>query len=298
MNFSRASNTIKAYEHGWKKFARWCSEAGRIPLPATPSTVLDFATCRIESGHYRLSTIRTEMHSIQFRHVQNGVESPVDHRVKELLRNASRKLRERPRGKRALTPNHLRTICETLESDPTVMAKRDHAMLLLGFAAGWRRSEIVSLDVTDIRFDEGRMLVQLGASKMDQDGSHGRTVSIPPGQNPVTCPVAAVRSWLTVRGNWQGPLFCRCDCNGRMLRKGILGYTVNLRLKHYLTEIGENSTAYGAHSLRSGMATAAAEAGATEASIMQRGGWKSISMVLRYVRPVRAFRVDPLAGVL
>jgi site-specific recombinase XerD len=142
MKYSRAKNTIKAYDHGWKKFTRWCAEFGKNALPAEPATVLDFVTCRVEQGNYRLGTIRNELHSIQFQHGQNSLESPVDKSVRDLVRSAARKLREQPRGKRALTPAHLKAIGKSLRGDDSAMAKRDHAMVLLGFAVGWRRSEL------------------------------------------------------------------------------------------------------------------------------------------------------------
>lgn len=184
MKYTRAPNTVKSYEHGWRNFTRWCTDAGRVPLPATAATVLDFVTWRIELGRYRLSTIRTEIAGIQYRHMTEAFATPVDQPVKILLRVAARKLQERPRGKRALTAKHLRAICSALENDPSPMAKRDHALVLLGFASGWRRSELARLALTDLWFDGGdAMEIQLGASKTDQSAVRGRRISIPPGQS-------------------------------------------------------------------------------------------------------------------
>lgn len=299
MKYTRARNTVKTYEHCWQRFARWCSDAGRDPLPATPATVLDFATWRIELGRYRLSTIRTEIASIQYRHVTEAFATPVDQPIKVLLRVAARKLQETPRGKRALTAQQLRKICSALEHDPSRMAKRDHAMVLLGFASGWRRSELTRLGLTDLWFDGGEaMEIQLGASKTDQSGVRGRRVSIPPGQIPVTCPIKALRAWLAVRGSWQGPLFCALDCGHGIVRKGISGVTINLRLKRLLAAAGENPAAYGAHSLRAGMITSSAENGADVTVIMQRTGQRSVQTVMRYIRPAVPFKADPLKGVL
>jgi integrase len=299
MQYARSKNTVKAYEHSWQKFALWCAESGRAPLPAAPATVLDFLTWRIEQGRYRLSTIRSEMFGIQFQHARNLLENPVDKSVKDLIRSAARKLREQPRGKRALTPAQLQRICEALKKDNSPIAKRDLATTLLGFAAGWRRGELVSLALTDVWFEENRMIVQLGASKTDQAGTLGRRVSIPQGQRAATCPVRAMRAWLTVRGDWQGPLFCRCNRTGDLRKgKGIGGETVNLRLKSNLSALGENAAASGAHSLRAGMITSAAENGADVTLIMQRTGQRSVQTVMRYIRPVAPFRKDPLKGVL
>lgn len=298
MSFARAKNTIKAYNHTWLTFESWCDEAGRQSLPASTETVLDFVTFLLEAGRYRLSTIAIIVYSIKFRHLEEQLKNPVNDDVRSLLRSAGRKLKQRPRCKRAITPKHLRQIGEALLDDSSPMARRDHAMVLLTFAAGWRRSEVVSLSISDLWFEDSRMFVQLGSSKTDQEGRYGRQVAIPPGQHEATCPVRAMRTYLAARGNWQGPLFCRFNRKGEVLRKGITGYTLNNRLKLLLTTIGENSAPFGAHSLRSGMITSSAENGADAILIMQRTGQRSVQTVLRYIRPVAPFRADPLAGVL
>lgn len=131
MQYTRARNTVKSYEHCWRSFTRWCTDAGCTPLPATPATVLDFVTSRIELGRYRLSTIRIEIAGIQYRHMIEAFATPVDQPIKTLLRVAARKLQEGPRGKRALTAQHLRTICSALENDSSPMAKREARATLL-----------------------------------------------------------------------------------------------------------------------------------------------------------------------
>jgi site-specific recombinase XerD len=298
MQYSRSKNTVKGYKHGWRKFTHWCEASGHAPLPASPATVLDFVAQRVHERRYRLSTIRTELYSIQFEHVRQSLDSPINQQVRTLVRTVARKLRERPRGKRALTRAHVHTIAEALMKDDSLMARRDHAIFLLGVASGWRRDELVSLALSDIWFEGDNLTVQLGASKTDQDGRRGRRIIIPPGQFPATCPVQATRRWLTARGKWQGALFCRCARGGAVIRKGISGCTLNLRLKYLLAAAGENPAAYGAHSMRAANVTLSAENGADVAAIMQRTGQRSVQTVMRYIRPVAPFRKDPLAGVL
>ena len=299
MKYTRAENTVRTYEYGWRKFTRWCEAAGHASLPAAPETVLDYITCRIDLGSLRLSTIRTEIHSIQYRHVREDLESPVNHSVKLLFRTAARKLRERPRGKRALRPDTLRAICAALDSDRGAAARRDQALVLVGFTSGWRRSELAELAVEDLWFEsDDSMQLQLGASKSDQSGAQGRRISIPRGQCAATCPIRAVRAWLEIRGDWRGPLFCAVDPAGAVQRRGISGVTINLRLKRLLAAAGENPVPYGAHSLRVGMITSSAENGADVASIMQRTGQRDVQTVMRYIRPVAPFKTDPLKGIL
>lgn len=279
-------------------FSAWCAQADRTHLPASPETVLDYVAARVQSGRNRLATIHNQVFAVQHWHRDAGYPSPVTPEVRELMRNARRKLKERPQGKRALTPDHLRRICELLLARGSNVAKRDHAMILFAFACGWRRSEVVSLLLGDLRFDDEHMIVELGASKTDQDAARGRIVSIPAGKYELTCPTSAMRAWLSVRGNWRGPLFCCCDTGDAIVRRGLAGTVFNKRLKRLLEEIGENAAPYGAHSLRTGMVTTSAENGADVTVIMQRTGHRSVQTIMRYVRPATVFRADPLAGVL
>ena len=108
----------------------------------------------------------------------------------------------------------------------------------------------------------------------------------------------SLKAWLKVRGSWPGPLFCPVDRYGNMRERGLKGDTICERLHMALERIGEDPAKYGAHSLRVGMVTAGTENGANLAAIMQRTGHKSVTTVLRYVRPAQAFQGDPLAGLL
>ena len=221
--------------------------------------------------------------------------------VRELIGNAARHLRESPRGKKALTPRQLRQMAEALARDPAPIARRDHAMILLCFAAGWRCSEILSLTFDDVRFDaEDRLWIALGASKTDQAGTEGREICLPRGAYASTCPVTVLRAWLDARGSWPGALFCGVTGrDGRHLRpEAIRRLAFSVRLKRLLTEIQENPAPYGTHSLRAGMITSAVENGADALLIMQRTGQKSLATVLRYVRPAQTARANPLAGLL
>lgn len=301
MQSSRARNTIRAYKHSWGIFLRWCDSAGRNPLPAEPDTIALFVVWSIEERHYRLETIRTNVSAIRAMHKDTRYPSPVNDAVRELMVSAARQLREAPAGKLALPPEYVRSMCEIFLEKRTLWDLRDHAMVLLGFASGWRRSELVSVRVQDVSFVRRGMRVRLGASKTDQDGSEGREIGIPFGREDITCPVKAMRAWLHVRGRRDGPLFAPISLSrgvGVIAERALCPEVVNIRLQRALTLIGKDASVYGAHSLRSGMVTASAENGADLPAIMQRTGHKSIEMVLRYVRPARAFRSDPLAGVL
>lgn len=293
---NKAANTEAAYRSAWRLFCRWCLDAGRVSLPATPETVSLYVMALLES-RYRLQTIRVRLAGLADRHVAGGFATPVDDTVRLLLSNAARTLRERSQGKAAITIDHVRRVAALCRSGDA-KSVRDHAIFMAGFALGWRRSELSSLDAADVSFRGSRgVVVSLGASKTDQVG-RGRVVVLPCGACALTCPVRALRSWMDVRGGWRGPLFCRFDGQRRMLRARLGASAVCLVIQDLLRAIGEDASAYGAHSLRAGMVTAAAENGSGEVAIMQRTGHRSVATVLEYVRPAQGFRVDPLAGVL
>ncbi len=297
MDCAKAKNTIKAYNAAWKIFDRWCTTAKESCLPASSETVSLFVVWAIFVRAYRLNTVRSTLAAISNKHHSARLESPVSLGVRKLVSNAARKLREKRGGKRALTPSQLLQISQVADHGRTISI-RDRAMFFMGFAPGWRRSEIVSLDLSDVHFTDQGIMLSLGASKTDQDGSEGRYVGIAYGENKDMCPVLALKRWIEVRGSWPGPLFCRVNRYGHVIKSGLAGDTVNDRIKLALLSIGEDPTQFGAHSLRSGFVTAVAQAGASEIAIMQSTGIKHMSTLLRYVRPARAFRANPMRGVL
>jgi len=298
MSHERAARTVSAYRHGWARFCNWCSAAGRDPLPASSETLCLYVAACIDEG-LRLASVRLYLSAIRHVHVQGKFECPVgrDSEVRRLMDGAARALRERPAGRAPLTPAQVRSMSVWLVRSRSPMAARDRAVIVLGFALGWRGSELSSLDLSDVSFTDRGLRVRLGASKTDQQGK-GREAAIPYGRRAVTCPVRVLRAWIDVRGRWPGPLFPAARAN-RSIGTGRLSCdAVCAIVKRTLDAIGEDASSFGSHSLRAGMATSGAENGASEIAIMQRGGWKNIHTVLRYVRPAQAFRADPLAGVL
>jgi len=297
MSAKKARNTEVAYAHAWKVFCQWCVAAGRPSLPASSETVSLYVASLLEGGlHVR--TVRVKLAGIADRHAAALHPNPVTPEVRALVVNASRLLRQVSRPKRAVTIELVARVA-ALDLTSCVRDERDRAMFLFLFALGWRRGELASLNLGDVDFVGRRgVIVRLGASKTDQAGK-GRVVSVPYGSLPQVCPVLALRRWLDLRGSWRGPLFCSVNAVGTALvRCRVSGQVVCEAVQRLLARVGEDPAAYGAHSLRSGMITAAAEAGAGEIQIMQRTGQRSIGTVLAYVRPAQAFRSDPLAGVL
>ena len=291
-----APNTRSAYRSAWRAFSIWCETAGLQALPATARTVQDFSTWCFSFG-YRLETVSLRIRAIAHYHRSAGYEAPIDRELQRHMADAKRHLKERPGGKAALTYELLRRMVGRLGD--TRLGCRNRAMLLLGFACGWRRSEVVSLEYRDVRFVPRGMEIWLGASKTDQIGA-GRLVGIEPGRRALTCPVRALREWLAVRGHWEGPLFVKFTPWRELVREPLSprGVVLYEMVKKLAAAVGEDAKRYGAHSLRAGMITEAARHGASESAIMQRTGHRSSQTLRRYIRPATAFDFNPLAGVL
>jgi integrase len=172
---------------------------------------------------------------------------------------------------------------------------RDRALILVGFAAALRRSELVSLDVGDLTFVDDGVVVRLGKSKTDQLGA-GREIPVVFGANRLTCPVRALRDWVAASGIVAGPLFVGVRC-GRLTGKRLGGGEVTRIWRRRAEAAGIASGAFSGHSLRSGLATAAARAGKSAASIRATTGHRSDAMLSRYIRRGTLFQDVASAGV-
>jgi integrase len=161
-------------------------------------------------------------------------------------------------------------------------------LLLIGFAGAFRRSELVALDVADLKFQEEGLLITLRRSKTDQEGA-GRPVAIPDGTHADTCPVRALRSWLDSAAISDGPVFRPIRKGGSVTCIRLTGHAVASIIKKYARKAGLPFEVFSGHSLRAGFVTSAARAGEPERRIMRQTGHKSIEMVLRYVRQANAF---------
>ena len=160
---------------------------------------------------------------------------------------------------------------------------RDRALLLVGFAGAFRRSELVSLDVDDLDFTEEGLVVTLRRSKTDQEGE-GRRVGVPFGSNPTTCPVRSMKAWLEASAITDGPVFRSVNRHGQLQAQRLTSQSVALVVKRYAEVCGLDRHAFAGHSLRAGFATVAARNGANERSIMNQTGHKSLTIVRRYIR--------------
>jgi integrase len=181
----------------------WCGVRSVSALPAEPHTVAAYLA---ELAHTdRPATIARKLAAIAVAHRDAGFDSPTSHgMVGRTLTGIRRQKGTAPNQKAALLVNDLRRILAPLTD--SLLDVRDRAILLLGFGAALRRSELVGLHVDDLRFEEEGLVVTLRRSKTNPEG-RTETIAVAYGSGPTTCPVRAVRRWLAAAGIDEGPVF-------------------------------------------------------------------------------------------
>ena len=288
-----AANTRRAYRADWRDFSAWCDRNHRAPLPALPETVAVYLAAL--AGHRKTSTIGRRLSAIAQAHRTAGLDSPTgEAAVRQVLAGIRRRHGTRQVGKEAAVTADVRAMAGTLgESLP---GRRDRALLLLGFAGAFRRSELVALDANDVTSTRDGLVVAVRRGKTDQEGA-GREVGIPYGSTPATCPVRAVADWLEQSGIVEGALFRPIDRHGTLRPRRLTDQSVALVVKRAALAAGLNPALYAGHSLRSGLATAAAQAGVSERAIMEQTGHKSLPVVRRYIRRGSLFTENAAAKV-
>ena len=283
---SKAENTLRGYRADWQDFCQWCEGHGARPLPATGETVAAYiAEC---AGRLKVGSIQRRLNAIAEAHKAMGADSPTRAGiVRATLKGIRRTLGTGANQKAPAITADIRAMVEA--TDAGLIGARDRALMLLGFAGAFRRSELVGLEVADLAFSRDGLTVTLRRSKTDQDGT-GRKVGIPYGANPETCPVRTVQAWLEQAAIADGPLFRSINRHGRVQPGQLSPADVARVVKKLAKRAGLDPAEYAGHSLRAGHATAAAIAGASERSIMAQTGHRSVQMVRRYIRDGSLFR--------
>ncbi|MCJ2036130.1 site-specific integrase [Methylobacterium sp. J-068] len=298
---SQASATIKAYQTDVAAFGAWCRRHGVLSLPALPEVVAAFLVAEAEAGR-AASTIGRRCAAIRYAHRLAGAADPTNHEgVRAAVRGIRRKVGVAPVQKSAATVEILSAML--MRVPDTLGGRRDRALLALGFAGAFRRSELVALDVADLREDAGGLRVMVRRSKTDQEG-RGFEKAIPHGR--FIRPVALVRDWLTAAGITDGPVFRPVSRSGHVRGLGspaaapsrLTTHAVAGIIKRYAQAAGFDAATFAAHSLRAGYITTAAEHGADLARIMDQSGHRDPRTVVGYIRRANAFKDHSGGGFL
>ena len=291
---ARAPATRRAYASDLKTYVAWCALHGFTPLPVAPGVLALYFAARAEAG-LSPSKLGRELAAISQVHRAAGLPSPrADGALQEVMKGIRREKGVAVRQMAPLLPQHLRVISERLPAN--LLGRRDRAPLLLGFAGALRRSELVALDVEDLAFSNEGLELSIRKSKTDQEGE-GAKLGIPFGGHRATCPVRSTRDWLEAAGLTSGALFRPVSRHGRMATSRLSDQSVTDVVQRAAVLAGLNPALYSGHSLRAGLATAAAKAGKPTHVILKQTRHPSAAMLGRYIRDAELFRDNAAQGV-
>ena len=281
---SKASNTLRAYQADYKDFGLFCIKHGFKSMPTEPKIISLYLTHLSQTSKF--STLKRRLASLSVIHRLSGHYIDVKHPViTENMMGIKRVKGSYQKAKKPILINDLKLIVNVIDKDKNEKNKfKNRALILVGFAGGFRRSELVAILYEDVDFVPEGVKIFVKRSKTDQSGE-GMTKGIPYFSNPDYCPVISLKNWIEKSEIKSGKIFDMSD------------KSVALTVKKYTAIAGLDSDKYSGHSLRSGFATSTAELGAEERSIMAMTGHKTTQMVRRYIQEANLFKNNALNKV-
>jgi len=293
------ANTADAYDRQWRRFTTWCSERGLDPTAATGQMLLSYVRHLI-AVPYAPASIEQALGVILSKHPMKP-DTGDARRVLSAYRRDRAESGQRQKQSAPLEVTRLTALLGQCDAT-TAKGLRDRVILLLGFSAMARRSELAKLDVSDVRFVDEGLEILIRASKTDQAGK-GTEVAIPYGSRSAVCPVRAVRAWvvyLADQGITEGPLLRGVNRHGQVGATKMTGQGINHVIKTLAEKAGvDHADEITAHSLRAGGATAAAKKGATASQIAAQGRWSVKSPTVHsYIRSANKWEDNAMTGVL
>jgi site-specific recombinase XerD len=294
---AKAPSTRKAYQSDFRIFESWCAAHRFTSLPSAPQTIaLYIASCVV--ARLAPATIARRLASISKAHQSAGFEdSPASTKhfvVGEVLKGARRTLGVAQKCK---DPLLLNDICRLLAACPkNLLGLRDRALILIGFAGAFRRSELCAMTISDLCFSASGLVINLPRSKADQEQA-GDKVAIPFGEHDDTCPIKALRQWLKAASVKEGAVFRGVDRHGRVATTGLHRDSIAAIFKTAAARAGMTATNIAGHSVRAGMATQAALNGSSERAIAKTTRHRSGRVLRRYIRPGEMFRENASASL-
>ena len=289
----KSAGTRKAYEADLRHFATWCDRAGAGFVPATCDTVAAYLASLADAG-LSASTIMRRLAAIAYAHRRLGLDNPTQaERVKQVVRGIRRTIGTAAKQKAPATAKFIRAMLKSLPD--TMLGKRDRALLMIGFAAAMRRSELVALDVADIERQPEGILIHIRRSKTDQEGA-GQIIAVPRGSK--LKPVEALDAWLAAAAITSGPIFRPVNKGGCVLPDRLSEQSVALVVKHRVAGAKLDPSIFSGHSLRAGFVTSALEDGADVLRVMDQTRHRSVETLKKYDRRAKAFASHAGKGFL
>ena len=293
------SETERAYESDWRLWCAWLARHGAAPGDAADHDLANYLAGLVYRGA-ALATVRRRAAGIEAGYKRLGLPRLAGPGAREILQAAALRLGDNPRRARPLLPEQLRAVIDGIDARLPAGA-RDEALLLLGWQAALRQSELARLNWSD--WDADAPLVVLRETKAARDG-RPRRIQLVAADDPRYCPVEAMRRWAALRrGARPGqPVFiaARRDPRGgeRLLERRLGAAAIGPMLRRRMAAAGLEPAGYSSHSLRSGMASAAAARGVNLWRLKEHLRHTRPETTGRYVREVDRLHDHPARGLL
>ena len=293
MRKSKSDNTLKSYAADWNDFTDWCESNEIVPLPCKPEDIVNYINDLAD--HAKANTVSRRVTAISENHIAAGFQeiNPAKH---VMVHNAMQAIRREKgtfqHGKSPILMETLPLLADMLSGNDLVTL-RDKALLFLGFAGAFRRSELVAIQVSDLTFSTQGLVVFVPQSKGSQMGA-GSEIAIPYAPDKEICAVRAVRQWMEAAGIKEGPLFRGFKRNRLPRDTQLNDKAVADIVKKYVARLGLDPANFAGHSLRRGFATSAAQHDLNALEIMRQTRHKSEKMVHRYIEQGNLFKENAL----
>lgn len=284
LRLSVAENTSRAYKADLAHFYAW---GGTIPC--SPEIIAAYLAAHAET--LSIATLTRRLAAISKKHSVQGLTSPTSTELVRLTMKGIKRQHGKPQTQAApLCRDDLLLVLNAIPDD--LRGCRDKAMLLIGFCGALRRSELCRVRHEDLQFTTEGLILTIARSKTDQNGE-GRKIGIPHGRGKI-CPVQMLKDWLARSGIVDGFIF-RAINGGEAMGDHLSDRSICNIVKSRVGLVGFNAELYSGHSLRSGLATSAAQQGFSSWAIRAQTGHKSDGMLARYIREGSLFRNNAAA---
>jgi len=297
---ARAANTLRGYRSDWREFTAWCAQHQIEPLPAAPATVTGYLTDLARAGA-KVGTMSRRCSAIKFAHQLRNLPDPTTNaRVVAVWEGIRRTHGAPPDQAAPLMPAELFDVldaCPTVKvwrtlgrpDEPDLAGARDRALLLVGFVAALRRSELAALRLDQVAEHPNGLVLTLPRSKTNPTGEHVELVVLPRAANPARCPVTALGHWLQLAALTAGPVFRAVGKNNQASTRALHPESINTLVQNAIARAGIDPGPYSAHSLRAGFVTYAHLRGASDRAIAHQTRHRSLATIGTYVRIQQAW---------
>lgn len=290
---SKSPATLRAYKADIRDFEGYACAHGATAFPASAELICGYISHLAKAG-LKTRTIERRLAALRFAHEVSNTVSPTTTKiVREVMAGIRRRIGRKPAKKAPVLIRHLEQMMSHIPE--TFSGSRDRALLLLGFAGAFRRSELVALTMDDVIFNQKGMLVEITRSKTDQAGE-GQRIAIPNGTG--LCPVEALRAWIDFADISHGPIFRAIDRHENLSPLGLSDRTVARIVKKYAALAGLNPANFSGHSLRAGVITEAGHRSKNLWKIRELSRHASLEMLREYVRDGELFEDAATSGLL